>query len=90
MTLLRRLFLTRMGPELFGASMIQLVFTFIGVFTFLAGVLYLPTLAPTRVELFLLLLLLAIFSLLCHAVGQLAVLIERLEKRSEKSEKSCE
>jgi hypothetical protein len=81
MTLLRRLFLTRVGPNLFGASVIELVLTTVGVFTFLAGVLYLPYLGPTRVEMILALLLLATVALLCHAVGQLAVIAERLERR---------
>jgi hypothetical protein len=77
MSLLRRLFLTRVGPNLFAASVIQPVLTAVGVFTFLAGALYLPTLGPTRVEMILVLLLLATVALLCTAVGQLAVLIER-------------
>ena len=81
MTLLRRLFLTRVGPNLLGASVIEPVLTAVGVFTFLAGVLYLPYLGPTRVEMILALLLLAGVALLCHAVGQLAVIVERLERR---------
>jgi hypothetical protein len=81
MTLLRRLFLTRVGPNLFGASVLQSVLTTVGVFTFLAGVLYLPYLGPTRVEMILALLLLAAVALLCHVVGQLAVIAERLERR---------
>src|SRR4051794_12915427 len=80
MTFLRRLFLARIGPNLFGASVIQPVLTAVGVFTFLAGVLYLPSLGPTRVEMILALLLLATVALLCTAVGQLTVLIERLEE----------
>jgi len=80
MTFLRRLFLGRIGPTISSASVIQLILTGVGVFSFLAGVLYMPTLAPTRVEMFLLLLLLAIFALLCTAVGQLAVLTERRNK----------
>jgi hypothetical protein len=79
--MLRRLFLTRVGPNLFGASVIEAVLTTVGVFTFLAGVLYLPSLGPTRVETILALLLLAAVALLCHAVGQLAVIAERLERR---------
>ncbi|HZZ80053.1 MAG TPA: hypothetical protein VFE62_16185 [Gemmataceae bacterium] len=74
MRVLRRLFLTR----LFGESVVPGVLTAVGVFTFLAGVFYLPSLNPTRMEMMLALLLLAIFAMLCHAVGQLAVLIERL------------
>jgi hypothetical protein len=80
MTLLRRLFLTRVSPNLFGASVIQPVLTGVGVFTFLAGVLYLPYLGPTRVEMILAMLLLAAVALLCHGVGQLAVIVERLER----------
>ena len=68
---------------LFGAAVMQWLFTSIGVFTFLAGVFYLPTLSPTRVEMILALLLLATVALLCHAVGQLAVVIERLKPRIE-------
>jgi hypothetical protein len=85
MSLLRRLFATRVGPDLFGAAVIQAVMTTVGVFTFLAGALYLPSLAPTRVEMILALLLLAAVALLCTAVGQLAVIIERLDKRGDKS-----
>ena len=81
MTLLRRLFLTRVGPNVFGASVIQPALTIVGVITFLAGVLYLPSLGPTRVEMILALLLLAAVALLCHAVGQLAVVVERLQER---------
>jgi len=80
MTLLRRLFLTRMGPNIFGASVIQAILTIVGVFTFLAGAMYLPSLGPTRVEMILALLLLAVLALLCTAVGQLAVVIERLDR----------
>ena len=81
MTVLRRLFFTRVGPNIFGASVIQPILTVVGVFTFLAGVLYLPSLSPTRMEMILALLLLAAVALLCTAVGQLAVVIERLEGR---------
>jgi hypothetical protein len=81
MTFLRRLFCTRVGPNLFGASLIAPVLTTVGVFTFLAGVLYLPYLGPTRIEMILALMLLATVALLCHAVGQLAVIAERLERR---------
>jgi hypothetical protein len=84
MAMLRRLFLTRVGPDVFGASVVQPTLTAVGVFTFLAGALYLPSLGPTRVELILALLLLAVFALLCTAVGQLAVVIERLEVRDDK------
>jgi hypothetical protein len=84
MNLLRRLFLTRVGPDLLGASFLAPVFTCVGVFTFFAGVLYLPTLAPTRVEMILALLLLAGVALMCHAVGQLAVIVERLDPRAAK------
>jgi hypothetical protein len=85
MALLRRWFLTRVGPSLFEASVIQPVMTFVGVFTFLAGVLYLPSLAPTRLEMIQTLLLLAAVACLCHVVGQLTVVIERLNERGKKS-----
>ena len=81
MNVLRRLFLGRVGPELDGAAVIQPVMTGVGVFTFLAGVLYMPKLSPTRVEMIALLLLLAAVALLCHAVGQLAVVVDRLDQR---------
>jgi uncharacterized membrane protein YhaH (DUF805 family) len=84
MTLLRRLFLTRVGPNLFGTAVIQPTLTMVGVFTFLAGVLYLPSLGPTRVEMILALLLLAAVALLCTAIGQLAVVVERLKARNDK------
>ncbi|MBX9579809.1 MAG: hypothetical protein K2X87_05825 [Gemmataceae bacterium] len=81
MSALRRVFVTPVGPELFGAATVRAVFTTTGVCTFLLGTLYLPTLGPTRVELILALLLLAVFAVLCAAFGQLAVLVERLENR---------
>jgi hypothetical protein len=83
MTFLRRLFFTR----LFGESVVQGVLTAVGVFIFLAGVLYLPSLAPTRVEMILALLLLAAVAMLCHVVGQLAVVFERLEVRNTEKRK---
>ena len=76
MTVLRRVLLTRV----FGASVLPGVLTAVGVFTFLAGVLYLPSLAPTRMEMILALLLLAAVAMLCHLVGQVAVVIERLDR----------
>jgi hypothetical protein len=85
MRLLRRIFLGRVGPELGSATVIQPVMTSVGVFTFLAGSLYLPSLTPTRVEMIAVLLLLAAVALLCHAVGQLAAIIERLNGRANKS-----
>jgi hypothetical protein len=85
MTLLRLLHLTQVGPKVFGSSVIQPVLTAVGVFTFLAGLVYLPSLGPTRVEMIVVLLLLATFALLCTAVGQLVVVIERLAERSDKS-----
>jgi len=86
MTRLRRLFFTQVGPNIIGASVIQPVLTAVGVFTFLAGVLYLPSLGPTRVEMILALLLLAAAALLCTAVGQLAVVVEQLGRRSDKTD----
>lgn len=80
MALLRRLFTSRIGPDLCG-GVIQPVMTTIGVFTFLAGALYLPSLDPTRVEMIVILLLLAAVALLSTAVGQLAAVIERLDGR---------
>jgi hypothetical protein len=87
MAAIRRVFAARIGPNLFGASVVQPVLTAVGVFTFLVGALYLPALGPTRVELVLALLLLAAVALLCTAVGQLAAILERLEGRVEKSAK---
>jgi hypothetical protein len=66
-------------------SVLPGVLTAVGVFTFLAGVLYLPSLAPTRMEMILALLLLAAVAMLCHLVGQVAVLIERLDARAEQN-----
>jgi formate hydrogenlyase subunit 3/multisubunit Na+/H+ antiporter MnhD subunit len=80
MTLLRRVFLSRVGPDVGAAAVVQPVMTGVGVFAFLAGVLYLPTLGPTRVETFLFLILLALLALTCHAVGQLAAIAERLDR----------
>lgn len=84
MSALRRLFTARFGPNVFGASVIQPVLTAVGVCTFLAGVLYLPYLGPTRVEMIMILLLLAAVALLCTAVGLLAAVLERLESRDDK------
>ena len=81
MTWLRRLLLT----HLFGESVIQWVLTSVGVFTFLAGVLYLPFLGPSRVEMILALLLLAAVALLCHVVGQLALIADRLDAQAAKN-----
>jgi hypothetical protein len=78
--MLRRLFFTPIGSSLFAASVIEAVLTAVGVFTFVAGVLYLPQLAPSRMEMILALLLLATVALLCNAVGQLAVISERLQR----------
>jgi len=80
-TRLRKLFTMRVGPDLGSATVIQPVLTTLGVFTFLAGALYLPSLGPTRVEMVLTLLLLATVALLCTAVGQLTAILERLESR---------
>ena len=77
-----------MGPNIFGASVIQAILTIVGVFTFLAGAMYLPSLGPTRVEMILTLLLLAVLALLCTAVGQLAVMIERLDGRLDRNAKA--
>lgn len=84
MTILRRLFATPVGPDLFGAAVIQTVMTTIGVFTFPAGALYLPSLGPTRLEMIVVLLLLAAVALLCTAVGQLTAVLERLERRGDR------
>ena len=81
MAFLRRLFTARVGPELCGAAIIQPVMTIVGVFTFLAGALYLPSLAPMRVEMIVVLLLLATVALLSTAVGQLTAILERLDRR---------
>jgi len=85
MTVLRRVFLS----HLFGESVIQVVLTAVGVFTFLAGILYLPSLGPTRMEGFIFMLLLAVFALLCATFGQLVVLAERLEGRAHKIAESA-
>jgi len=79
MTALRRLLTARVGPDLSGAAVLQPTLTAVGVFTFLAGALYLPSLGPTRVEMILALLLLATVALLCTAVGQLTAVLERLD-----------
>ena len=84
MGFLRRLFTSRVGPDLCGAVVIQPVMTAVGVFTFLAGALYLPSLGPTRVEMIVILLLLALVALLCTAVGQLTAILERLKSRDDK------
>lgn len=85
MTAIRRLLTSRVGPDLLGASALQIVLTTVGIFTFIAGALYLPSLEPTRVEAVIALLLLAAVALLCTAVGQLAVVLERLERRADGS-----
>jgi hypothetical protein len=87
MSLLRQLLTARVGPDLCRAAVIQPVMTSVGVFTFLAGALYLPSLGPTRVEMILVLLLLAAVALLCTAVGQLTAVLERLESRDKLAER---
>jgi hypothetical protein len=84
MTLLRRLLFSRVVPNLFAASVIQPLLTAIGIFTFLAGALYLPSLDPTRIQFIMGLLLLGVFALLCTSVGLLAKIVARLETRDEK------
>ena len=84
MAFLRRLFTARVGPNLCGAAVVKPVMTTVGVFTFLAGALYLPSLGPTRVEMIVVLLLLAAVALLCTAVGQLTAVLERQESRGDK------
>jgi hypothetical protein len=81
MTAIRRLFTARVGPDLTRAAVMQPTLTAVGVFTFLAGALYLPSLGPTRVEMILALLLLAAVALLCTAVGQLTAVLEKLDAR---------
>lgn len=85
MALLRRLLTARVGPDLSAAAVIQPVMTAVGVLTFLAGALYLPALGPTRVEMIVILLLLAAVALLCTAVGQLTAILERLDRRGDRS-----
>lgn len=85
MTLIRRVFLGRFGPNLFGAAVLQPILTLVGVFTFFAGVFYLPFLGPTRMEGIICLLLLAILALLCATFGQLVLVAERLAGRSDKT-----
>lgn len=80
MNRLRRLFSTPLLSE----SIVTPVLTGIGVFTFLAGIFYLPSLGPTRMESFLFMLLLAIFALLCATLGQLLVVAQRLEQNAKK------
>ena len=84
MKLLRRVFFT----HLFGESVIQVVLTAVGVFTFVAGILYLPSLGPTRMEAFIFMLLLAVFALLCATFGQIVVMAERLDGRAARSAQS--
>jgi hypothetical protein len=84
MTLLRRLFTARVGPDLGSAAVIQPVMTSVGVITFLAGALYLPSLGPTRVEMIVMLLLLAAVALLCTSVGQLTAIQERLGRQDDR------
>jgi hypothetical protein len=81
MTALRRVLLSRIGPDIHAGSVLSPLLTGVGVFTFFAGVLYMPTLGPTRVEMIVLLLLLAAVALLCTAVGQLAAVLDRLDRR---------
>lgn len=81
MSAIRRVFTSQVGPNLFGAAVIQPTLTAIGVITFLAGVLCLPALGPTHMEMILALLLLTAVALLCTAVGLLAAILERLDSR---------
>lgn len=79
MALLRRLFLTRVGPDALGPRVIQPLMTGVGLFVLLAGAIYLPVLNPNRVEMVMVMLLLLAVALLCHAVGLLTVIAERAE-----------
>lgn len=81
MSRVRALLTTAVLPTGAEPYLVRGVLTGVGVVAFLLGVLFLPALAPTRVELFILLLLLAVFALGCAAVGQLAVVVHLLEKR---------
>lgn len=81
MCAVRRLLTARIESKYSSASVLQAVLTTVGVITFVAGVLYLPTLGPSRVEAILAYLLLATVTLGCTAVGQLGVVIEKLEKK---------
>jgi hypothetical protein len=81
MSAIWRLFTRPVVSRSFGASALQGVLTSVGVFTFLAGAFYLPSLGPTRIEAIFALLLLGIFALMCTAVGQLTVILERLTAR---------
>ena len=83
MAFLRRLFTARVGPNLGSAAVIQPVMTSVGAFTVLAGALYLPRLVPTRIEMIVVLLLLAAVAMLCTIVGQLTAILERLGRRDE-------
>ena len=84
MTLLHRVLFSRVAPNLFAASVVQPLLTAIGVFTFLAGALYLPSLEPTRMQLIMGFLLLGVFALLCTSVGLLAKIVARLESQNDK------
>src|SRR5262245_35230926 len=84
MALLRRLLFTRVGPNLSAAAVIQPALAVVGVFTFVAGGLYLPSPRPTVVEAVMILLLLAAVALLCTAVGQLSAVLERLDARADR------
>jgi hypothetical protein len=88
MSLLRRFFTQKVGLVLGSAAVVPPVITAEGVFPFLAGSLDLPTLEPTKVELMILLLLLASVALLCHAVVQLAIILARPDGKSWESFRS--
>jgi hypothetical protein len=78
-----KLLRTQLIGKTTGAKILQAALTAVGVFTFIAGTLYLPSLSPTRIEAIIVLLLLGIMALACTAVGQLAVIVESLRRRNE-------
>ncbi len=81
MSRVRQLLLTPVRPGLTPAAVVSRVMTAAGVFTFVAGTLYLPSLNPTQIEAIVVLLLLGILAVSCAAFGQLAILVERIAQQ---------
>ena len=83
MSRVRTLLAATVVPERSVPQVIRGALTGVGVFTFLFGVLGLQFLAPTRVEMVLVLLLLATFAVASAALGQVVVIAALIERRAE-------
>lgn len=82
MSRLRTLFAAEVVADRMTPYLIRSVLTGVGVFTFLFGTFGLQFLAPTRVEMILVLLLLTTFAVASAALGHLVVIADLLERQT--------